>query len=63
MRYFKAIWLKINPFIAVLNSIIEAFVEKKQLFVSFFQIIVDMRTKPLYYYRIVIRKSDKRVPR
>ena len=52
-----------NPFVTGLNSIIEDFVEKKQLFVSFFQITVDIGVESLYYCSIVIRKSDKRVSR
>ena len=46
-----------------LISIIEDFVEKKQLFVTFFQITVDTGAESLYYCSIVIRESDKRVPR
>ena len=35
------------------------FVEKKQLFVLFLQLIIDNGPKSGYYWFIVIRKSDK----
>jgi len=40
---------------------LKIFVEKKQLFVTFFQITVDKAHKASYYVRIVIYKNSKRV--
>jgi len=47
-------------FMSTLNRKNNKFVEKKQLNVSFLQIVVDIAVKSDYYCVIVIRKSNKR---